>query len=141
MATDSNGRAVGNANLRPFPKGQSGNPGGRKKTLTELVRRQTKDGAEIVAFMVAVLRGYPYEYPSLPPGPHKGVAFLPSPGERLEAAQWLADRAWGKAPTVVEALVDVDATVTHVEALRAHVSEADVDRLVGALLGEGRMGE
>ena len=137
MTSTSSGRAKSNANLRPWQPGQSGNPNGRRKTLCELVRRQTKDGAEIVAFMVGVLRGEAYAYPSLPPGPHKGVAFLPTPAERLEAAQWLADRAFGKAPQVVEASVDLDATVAQVDGVFAHVTEADVSRLVDALLGTG----
>jgi hypothetical protein len=46
----------------------------------ELVRRETKDGAELVRFMLRVLRGQkqPLRY-------------------RLEAAAWLADRGFGKA--------------------------------------------
>ena len=142
MTADSNGgatppRRLGGVTGRGFVPGRSGNPGGRKKSLAEVVRRQTKDGAEIVQFMVAVMRGQEYEYPGLPPGPHKGVAFLPTPQERLEAAQWLADRAFGKAPQVVEASVDLDATVAQVDGVFAHVTEADVSRLVDALLGTG----
>ena len=105
------------------------------------MKSQTKDGADIVRFMVAVMKGERYEYAGLPAGQHRGVAFVPSPEERLTAAQWLADRAFGKAPTVVEATVDVDAQVTHTETLRAHLAEEDVDRLVVALLGSGLEGE
>lgn len=65
---------------RPFLPGASGNPGGRPRGLMELVRRETKDGAELVRFMLRVLRGQkqPMRY-------------------RLEAAAWLADRGFGKA--------------------------------------------
>jgi hypothetical protein len=65
---------------RPFLPGKSGNPGGRPKGLSGLVREQTKDGAELVAFHLRVLRGrkQPTRY-------------------RLEAAAWLADRGFGKA--------------------------------------------
>lgn len=65
---------------RPFAPGNSANPGGRPKGLAELVRRETKDGAELVRFMLGVLRGrkQPLRY-------------------RLEAAAWLADRGFGKA--------------------------------------------
>lgn len=66
-------------------KGVSGNPGGRPKGLAELVRAETKQGAELVAFMLRVLRGrkQPLRY-------------------RLEAAAWLADRGFGKALQQVE---------------------------------------
>ena len=65
---------------RPFLPGQSGNPGGRPKSLSGLVRQETKDGAELVAFHLRILRGrkQPLRY-------------------RLEAAAWLADRGFGKA--------------------------------------------
>ena len=120
-----------------FIPGNRANPGGRPRGVAALVKSRTRNGADIVAFMVRVLQGRLYEYPDLPPGLHRGVARVPSPEERLEAARWLADRAFGKAPTVVEATVDVDAQVTHTETLRAHLAEEDVDRLVVALLGTG----
>jgi hypothetical protein len=138
--TQSSGRAVNNGNLRPFRPGQSGNPGGKKKGVAAMVRGQTHGGRDIIAFMVAVMQGRTYEYPDLPGGPHKGVAYVPSPDERLQAAQWLGDRAFGKAPTVVEATVEVDSTVTHVDVLEAHLAEEDVERLVVALLGDGGEG-
>jgi hypothetical protein len=64
---------------RPFLPGNSANPGGRPKGLAALVREQTKDGQELVRFMLGVLRGRktPLRY-------------------RLEAAAWLADRGFGK---------------------------------------------
>jgi hypothetical protein len=63
-----------------FQPGNRVNPGGRPKSLSSLVREQTKDGAELVRFMLGVLRGRktPLRY-------------------RLEAAAWLADRGFGKA--------------------------------------------
>ena len=66
---------------RPFPVGLSGNPGGRPKGLASLVRAQTGDGAELVEFMLGVLRGK-----------RKAPLRL-----RMEAAAWLADRGFGKA--------------------------------------------
>src|SRR4029450_10505582 len=86
-----------------FLPGNRGNPGGRPRGVAELVRRHTKDGREIVEVMVGGTRGRAYEYPAPPPGPHRGVPLVPTPDERLTAAQWLSDRLWGKAPTVVEA--------------------------------------
>jgi len=82
------------------------------------VQAETRDGAELVAFMLRVLRGE--RHPTV---------------LRLQAAQWLADRGFGKAVQTVEVDASVDATVTHREALRAHVDEADVERLTRALLG------
>ena len=69
---------------RPFRPGQSGNPGGRPKgavVLAALIREQTADGAELVDFMLNVLRGR-----------RKAPLRL-----RMEAAAWLADRGFGKA--------------------------------------------
>ena len=62
-----------------FKPGTSPNPGGRPKSLSSLVREQTKDGQELVRFMLGVLRGRktPLRY-------------------RLEAAAWLADRGFGR---------------------------------------------
>lgn len=103
-----------------FLPGNNANPGGRPKGLAALVRAETKDGAELVAYMLNVLRA-----------PKQPTAL------RMLAAQWLADRGFGKAVQTVELDASVDATVTHREALRAHVEEADVERLTRALLGSG----
>lgn len=83
-----------------------------------MIQAETKDGAELVAFFLAVLRN------------GKQPTAL-----RMAAGQWLADRGFGKAVQTVELDASVDATVTHREALRAHVEEADVERLTRALLG------
>ena len=103
-----------------FVPGVSGNPTGRPKGLAALVQAETRDGAELVAFMVRVLRD-----------PRQATVL------RMQAAQWLADRGFGKAVVQLEGTMSttVDATVTHLEAVRAHVEEADVERLTRALLG------
>lgn len=77
-----NGHGSENRNLAGrFPPGVSGNPGGRPKGLRSMIREQTGDGAELVAFALAVLRG-------------KRRAMMK---QRLEALYWLADRGFGKA--------------------------------------------
>jgi hypothetical protein len=78
VATESSLEAVSKPWL--FKPGQSGNPGGRAKGLASLVREQTRDGAELVEFMLSVLRG-------------KKKAPLRL---RMEAAAWLADRGFGR---------------------------------------------
>jgi hypothetical protein len=103
-----------------FLPGNTANPHGRPKGIAALVQAETRDGAELVAFMLTVLRGT--KYPTV---------------LRMQAVQWLTDRGFGKAVVQLDAQVSstVDATVTHVEALRTHVEEADVERLTRALLG------
>lgn len=97
---------------------------GRPKGLAALVQAETRDGAELVAFMVRVLRDA---------GQKTDL--------RMQAASWLADRGFGKAVQQLEGTMattltgQVDATVVHLEAVRAHVAEADVERLTRALLG------
>ena len=69
--------------------------GGRPKGLATLVREQTRDGKEIVELMLGIMRGthtilgYTAE----------GVPFQrePSHRDRIESAEWLADRGFGKA--------------------------------------------
>jgi hypothetical protein len=76
--TENTGETLGN--LIPWRAGHpSPNPGGRPKGLASLVREQTKDGQELVRFMLGVLRG------------RKAPLRL-----RMEAAAWLADRGFGK---------------------------------------------
>jgi hypothetical protein len=57
----------------------SGNPGGRPKGLVRRIREETRDGEELVDYMLAVLRA-------------EGESTSP----RVEAASWLADRGFGR---------------------------------------------
>ena len=85
MATENSGGTLGN--LRPWRPGTpSPNPGGRPKGLAARVRAQTDDGAELVDFMLNVLRGR-----------RKAPLRL-----RMEAAAWLADRGFGKVSQPLE---------------------------------------
>jgi hypothetical protein len=88
------------------------------------VRQETREGAELVAYMLAVLR-HPKQPTAL----------------RMAAAQWLADRGFGRAVNVVEADITVDASVTHLDGLRAQIRERlrevndDGDDVARRLLG------
>jgi hypothetical protein len=57
----------------------SGNAGGRPKGLVRRIREETRDGEELVDYMLAVLRD-------------EGE----STKTRVEAASWLADRGFGR---------------------------------------------
>jgi Family of unknown function (DUF5681) len=86
-AQNSTGTARPYVPGRPFAKGQSGNPGGRPKGIVRAIRELTRDGDDLVAFVVRVFRGEV-----------DGVKLR----DRLEAATWLADRGFGKPTQGVE---------------------------------------
>jgi Family of unknown function (DUF5681) len=85
VSTQSNGKTE---NLRPFPKGVSGNPGGRPRKAVKLLAqavREMVDPREIVASMQTVAAGQPLN------------GIKPKVSDMLDANKWLADRGWGKA--------------------------------------------
>ena len=74
------------ANLKPFPPGVSGNPGGRAKGLQRRVRELCgDDGDKLATFLLGVLNGQKEKT-----------------SDRLEAAKILLERGWGKAPIAIE---------------------------------------
>ena len=87
LAEKSSKAAVRRGPGRPFLKGQSGNPGGRPKGLVSAIREQTRNGEELVTFMLRVFRGEA-----------DGVRLR----DRLDAATWLADRGFGKPTQAME---------------------------------------
>lgn len=116
---------------RFLPGGPSPNPGGRPKSagLAELVRGQTDQGGELVVFMLATLRN-----------PRRPLA------ARTQAASWLADRGFGKPTVAVDATLTADVDVATSgcaacaaqerarEAIRANLTDEDLDRVARALL-------
>jgi hypothetical protein len=65
------------ANLRPFPLGQSGNPGGRSKAEIDIRNLARKHTQEAIDALVLVMRNG-------------------KPGEAAMAANSLLDRGWGR---------------------------------------------
>lgn len=83
-----------------FTKGKSGNPGGRPKGFGEYIRKQTKDGQELVDFHLRVLRGEETQQVATKDGP---VECGPSIRDKQNSSDFLADRGWGKVPQPVSA--------------------------------------
>jgi Family of unknown function (DUF5681) len=75
MASDSRGTNSKGTVGRPFEKGASGNPGGRPKGLVRKIREETRDGEEMVEYMLRVARDEDE-----------------ATKVRVEAYTWLADR-------------------------------------------------
>ena len=107
-----------------FQPGVVQNPGGRPKGLARLARELTDNGADLVRFFVAVFNG------KAPLGSDGTVvAHKVSHGDRVDAAKWLADRAFGKAPVVVVVDDDDEAIEPEytVEFLKAAIAAMEVE--------------
>jgi hypothetical protein len=88
---------------RPFEKGVSGNPGGRKKGLASRVRETIgDDGESLVGFWGAVLSGELRTQRTVvnakgEPTGEKETTYEPvSIGDRLAVSKILAERGWGR---------------------------------------------
>ncbi len=98
---------LGGVTGRGFRPGRSGNPGGRPKGLTEACARLVGDNGEAIAeFMYEVMNDE-----------------AARTADRLEAAKWLADRAFGRS---VQA-VDIDVNPSSVDI--SHFSTEDLNAL------------
>lgn len=74
------GNSGGSQNLRPWVKGQSGNPSGRPRGIASAVKERVNP-EELVDLLLSVARDERSKAP-----------------ERIAAVRELADRGWGKAP-------------------------------------------
>jgi hypothetical protein len=73
---------------RPFPKGQSGNPGGRPKELREVIELARSHTTDAIKTLVAAMNCAPW-------------------GARIAAAIAILDRGWGKPTQAVDANVSI----------------------------------
>jgi hypothetical protein len=75
------GETAGASRGRPFPRGVSGNPGGRPKSLSRSTRELVgEDGMKLAELWWSIARDRSQKT-----------------SDRLEASRLLADRGWGKA--------------------------------------------
>jgi len=127
VSVQRNGGATGKragVTGRGFMPGQSGNPGGKPQGLAKLARETVGDGADLVQFMAAVLRGDKKVL---------GVRQV-TLRDRMQAAEWLAERGFGKAPLVVDVPEDDESQVDFNDSLTtwARSLPPDLRKALGA---------
>jgi hypothetical protein len=111
--------------------GQSGNPAGRPvtvSTLSRYVHQETARGIEIVNLFLAVMRGELITFGR--------ARRRPTMGERLLAAQWLADRGWGKAREMVS--IEDETMAPDERRAVLHAMTDDERAMMAALLARAR---
>jgi hypothetical protein len=100
--------------LKPYhwQPGQSGNHLGPTtpplRSLAAEIRRQTGYGRELAGLYLAIMRGEPIKCPGKPKKRGKDeprfkeLWVRPTLEHRMQAAEWLANRGWGKAKETIE---------------------------------------
>jgi hypothetical protein len=84
--------------LIPFKPGQSGNPGGRPRSLVKAVRDKCgEDGKTLVQAAYLIAMGTPAEVRAF-----FGEHLKRDAKVRMQAIEFLSERGYGKAPTEIE---------------------------------------
>lgn len=101
---------------RPFPRGVSGNPGGRPAGLSRMVEKAREYSDRAIEVLVAALSS-------------------PIPRLRVQAAEMLLNRAWGKPTTALDpdgerAILEAKATVLIRRYERELKGMAEIDALL-----------
>ncbi len=130
-------------NLRPFRPGQSGNPGGRPKSLLTGIRQHVgHDGEKLVEAWATIAFGTATAIRK-----QFGRVTKVTTRDRLMAMKELADRGWGRPLVAVTMeVVPEGRPLRHVsdEALKAQLfdrfTDADVRKLVAARKAEAKSG-
>lgn len=114
---------------RPWQKGQSGNPGGRPKTLSHVRERIQKRGDDLVDELFAIVDDLPRVIPE-EKGP--GVFLGPSHSDRIKAILGLWAYGYGKPVQAVELTgKDGEPIKTEDATPLGRTSEQKIVRLVG----------
>jgi hypothetical protein len=99
------------ANLKPWPKGVSGNPGGRPKGLAAKVREAVREGDLFLEVCLDVIDNA-------------------GPRERLEAIKLLWDRGYGRS---IETTVSIDGNGNEAAELASALSREQLEDVARAL--------